>query len=178
LIPRRYTPPDQTDFAGHVRFGLLVLVTLFSLRVVMWHAAGVALRLIDLALSPGPLLIAERLNESSDPRWSVSVLLVALPLFLGGFAILAPRLEENLPAVRSRIAGDLSMVDLSVVKPKVDSLQVGETYYMGKIGAIPKLTLLINTYPWTTLGVLFALLLVFSLAAFKALKAVRAKRQG
>jgi hypothetical protein len=102
-IPRRYAPPDQADFAGHVRFGLLVLVTLFSLRVVIWHAAGVALRLIDLALSPGPLLIAERLNESSDPRWSVSVLLVALPLFLGGFAILAPRLEQNLPAVRSQI---------------------------------------------------------------------------
>ena len=101
--PRRYAPPDQADFAGHVKFGLLVLVTLFSLRVVIWHAAGVALRLIDLALSSEPLLIAERLNQSSDPRWNVSVLLVALPLFLGRFAILAPRLEEDLPVARSRI---------------------------------------------------------------------------
>ena len=103
MIPRRYAPPDQADFAGHVRFGLLVLVTLFSLRVAVWHAASVTLRLIDLTLSSAPLLTAERLNENSDPRWNVSVLLVALPLFLGGFAMLAPRLEENLSVVRSRI---------------------------------------------------------------------------
>ena len=103
MIPRRYAPPDQADFAGHIRFGLLVLVTLFSLRVVLWHAATVALRLIDLALSSEPLLIAERLNETSDPRWSVSVLLVALPVFLGSFATLAPRLEHDLPVARSWI---------------------------------------------------------------------------
>ena len=70
------------------------------MRTAIWHATGVALRLIDLALSSQPLLTAERLNESSDPRWNVSVLLIALPLFLGGYAILAHSLEEDLPVAR------------------------------------------------------------------------------
>jgi hypothetical protein len=103
LIPRRHARSDEAEFAGHVGFGLIVVVTLIALRTAIWHATGVALRLIDLALSSQPLLTAERLNESSDPRWNVSVLLIALPLFLGGYAILAPRLEEDLPVVRARI---------------------------------------------------------------------------
>lgn len=103
LISRRYARSEQFDFAGHVGFALLVVVTLFSLRVLIWHATSVAQRLIDLALSSQPLLTAERLNVHSDPRWSVSVLLVALPVFLAGFAILAPRLEQGLSVGRSRI---------------------------------------------------------------------------
>jgi hypothetical protein len=103
LAPRRYARSDKGDFAGHVGFGLLVLVTLFSLRVAIWHATSITLHLIDLALSSEPLLTAERLNEGADQRWSVSVLVIALPLFLGGFAILAHRLEDDLPIARSRI---------------------------------------------------------------------------
>jgi hypothetical protein len=70
------------------------------------------------------------------------------------------------------------MVDLASLKPKVDTMEAGDNYYIGKIGIVPKLTILINTYPWTTLGVAFALLVIFSYAAFKALKVVRAKRLG
>lgn len=103
LAARRYAPSKKADFAGHVGFGLLVLVTLFSLRVAIWRVIGIALHLIDLALSAQPLLTAERLNESADQRWSVAVLVIALPVFLGGFAVLAHRLEDDLPVVRFRI---------------------------------------------------------------------------
>jgi len=103
LAARRYTPSNQADFAGHIGFGLLVVVTLFSLRVAIWQATSIVLHLIDLALSTQPLLTAERLNEVADQRWSVSVLVVSLPLFLGGFAILAHRLEQDLPVARAWI---------------------------------------------------------------------------
>ena len=103
MAARRYTPSKQSGFAGDVGFGLLVLVALLSLRVAIRHAIGIALHLIDLALSSQPLLTAERLNENADQRWSVSVLVISLPVFLGGFAILAHRLEEDLPIARSRI---------------------------------------------------------------------------
>jgi hypothetical protein len=103
LAARRYTPSNQADFAGHIGFGLLVVVTLFSLRVAIWQATSIVLHLIDLALSTQPLLTAERLNEGADQRWSVSVLVVSLPLFLGGFAILAHRLEQDLPVARAWI---------------------------------------------------------------------------
>jgi len=103
LAPRRSERSEKPDFAGHVVFGLLVLVTLLSLRVAIWRATGVALHLIDVAMSSEPLSTAERLNEGADQRWSVLVLAIALPLFLGGFAILAHRLEEKLPLARSRI---------------------------------------------------------------------------
>ncbi len=103
MAARRYTPSNQADFAGHIGFGLLVVVTLFSLRVAIWQATSIVLHLIDLALSTQPLLTAERLNEVADQRWSVSVLVVSLPLFLGGFAILAHRLEQDLPVARAWI---------------------------------------------------------------------------
>lgn len=103
MAARRYTPSNQADFAGHIGFGLLVVVTLFSLRVAIWQATSIVLHLIDLALSTQPLLTAERLNEGADQRWSVSVLVVSLPLFLGGFAILAHRLEQDLPVARAWI---------------------------------------------------------------------------
>ncbi|MGA2485634.1 MAG: hypothetical protein ABSF49_06570 [Roseiarcus sp.] len=80
-----------------------MVVTLFSLRVAIWQATSIVLHLIDLALSTQPLLTAERLNEGADQRWSVSVLVVSLPLFLGGFAILAHRLEQDLPVARAWI---------------------------------------------------------------------------
>ncbi|WP_243359929.1 cellulose biosynthesis cyclic di-GMP-binding regulatory protein BcsB [Fundidesulfovibrio terrae] len=88
---------------------------------------------------------------------------------------LAARLWE--PAVRSMIAGDVAVVDLDSARPKAASLEVGEKYYMGKIGAVPKLTILVNTYPWTSLSVVMVLLLVFAWAAWRMLKVVRAKRQ-
>ncbi len=103
MAARRYTPSNQADFAGNIGFGLLVVVTLFSLRVAIWQATSIVLHLIDLALSTQPLLTAERLNEVADQRWSVSVLVVSLPLFLGGFAILAHRLEQDLPVARAWI---------------------------------------------------------------------------
>jgi hypothetical protein len=103
LAARRHTPSNQADFAGNIGFGLLVVVTLFSLRVAIWQATSIVLHLIDLALSTQPLLTAERLNEVADQRWSVSVLVVSLPLFLGGFAILAHRLEQDLPVARAWI---------------------------------------------------------------------------
>ena len=103
MAARRYTPSNQADFAGNIGFGLLVVVTLFSLRVAIWQATSIVLHLIDLALSTQPLLTAERLNEGADQRWSVSVLVVSLPLFLGGFAILAHRLEQDLPVARAWI---------------------------------------------------------------------------
>ena len=103
MAARRYTPSNQAAFAGHIGFGLLVVVTLFSLRVAIWQATSIVLHLIDLALSTQPLLTAERLNEGADQRWSVSVLVVSLPLFLGGFAILAHRLEQDLPVARAWI---------------------------------------------------------------------------
>jgi len=103
LAARRHTPSNQADFAGNIGFGLLVVVTLFSLRVAIWQATSIVLHLIDLALSTQPLLTAERLNEGADQRWSVSVLVVSLPLFLGGFAILAHRLEQDLPVARAWI---------------------------------------------------------------------------
>jgi len=87
---------------------------------------------------------------------------------------LAARLWE--PAIRSMITGDLSVVDLESAKPKVSSLEAGEKYYMGKIGSVPKLTILVNTYPWTSLAIVAGLLLVFAWAAFRALKVVRSKR--
>lgn len=88
---------------------------------------------------------------------------------------LVARLWE--PAIRSQIAGDLAMVDLENVSPKVSSLETGDSYYIGKIGVMPKLTILVNTYPWYSLGVVAALLLLFSLAAFRALKRVMASRK-
>ena len=103
MAARRHTPSNQADFAGNIGFGLLVVVTLFSLRVAIWQATSIVLHLIDLALSTQPLLTAERLNEVADQRWSVSVLVVSLPLFLGGFAILAHRLEQDLPVARAWI---------------------------------------------------------------------------
>ena len=103
MAPRRYARSDSADLAGHVGFGLLVLVTLISLRVAIWRATSIILHLIDLALSSEPLPTAERLSEGADQRWSVLVLVVALPIFLGGFAILAHRLEEELPVARFRI---------------------------------------------------------------------------
>jgi hypothetical protein len=103
VAARRYASSKQADFAGHVGFALLVLVTLFSLRVAIAHVTSIGLHLIDLALSSQPLLTAERLNESADQRWSVTVLVITLPLFLGGFAILAHRIEEDLPIARSWI---------------------------------------------------------------------------
>lgn len=81
----------DTDFVEQVGYGVLVLVTFASLRATVWHANHILFRLIDLALAPEPLLIAERLHRASDPRWSVSVLLVALPVFLAGFWMLTPR---------------------------------------------------------------------------------------
>jgi hypothetical protein len=52
-------------------------------------------RLIDLSLAREPLLLAEQLHSGSDPRWSVSVLLVTLPLFLVSFWMLSTRLERS-----------------------------------------------------------------------------------
>ncbi len=103
MASRGYARSDKADFAGLLGFGLLVVVTLLSLRVAIWRVTSIAAHLIDLALSSEPMLTAERLNEGADQRWSVSVLVLALPVFLGGYAILAARLEENLPVARSRV---------------------------------------------------------------------------
>ena len=84
-------------------FGLLVAITLTSLHFAIWRIAVIAGHLIDIVTSSRPLLIAERLSESSDQRWSVTVLVATLPLFLGGYAVLASRLEEGRPSARSRI---------------------------------------------------------------------------
>lgn len=103
MAPRRYARSDTADLPGHAGFGLLVLVTLISLRVAIWRATSIILHLIDLAVTSEPLSTAERLNEGADQRLSVLVLVIALPLFLAGFAILAYRLEEELPVARFRI---------------------------------------------------------------------------
>lgn len=90
-------------------------------------------------------------------------------------ASLASRLWE--PAVRAQITGDVAMVDLAAANPKVASLEAGDSYYIGKIGVMPKLTILVNTYPWYSLGAVLFLLAVFAWAGLRALKAVKAARK-
>jgi hypothetical protein len=123
------------------------------------------------ALSPGKGFVTQ-FKAPSTAADTVTLFTAATAKDVGQ---LAARLWE--PAVRSQIAGDVSVVDLESVKPKVSSLEAGEKYYIGKIGVAPKLTILVNTYPWTSLAVVMGLLLVFAWAAWKALKAVRARRQ-
>jgi len=94
IVPMR-DASEESDLAGQIADGALVLVAFASLRVTLWHASVVAFRLIDLALAPEPLTIAEQLNQASDPRWSVSILLVTLPVFLIAFRMLSARLENN-----------------------------------------------------------------------------------
>ena len=103
MASRGYARSDKVDVADLVGFGLLVVVTLASLRFAIWRITSIVAHLIDLALSSEPMLTAERLNEGADQRWSVTVLVVALPLFLGGYAILAARLDDNLSIARSRV---------------------------------------------------------------------------
>jgi len=87
---------------------------------------------------------------------------------------LAARLWE--PAARAGLDGDLTMLDLTSPTPKAVSLDAGEKYYIGKIGMAPKLTILVNTYPWTALAVVVGLLGVFAFAAWRMLRAFRARR--
>jgi hypothetical protein len=86
---------EEGDLIEQIGDGILMLITFAALRETLLHACRIVFRLIDLALSPEPLKIAEQLNRASDPRWSVSVLLVALPLFLIAFRMLSARLENN-----------------------------------------------------------------------------------
>lgn len=88
---------------------------------------------------------------------------------------LATRLWE--PAVRSQITGNVAMVDLAAANPKIASLEAGDSYYIGKIGVMPKLTILVNTYPWYSLGTVLFLLLVFAWGSLRALKAIKASRK-
>ncbi|GFK94119.1 Cyclic di-GMP-binding protein [Fundidesulfovibrio magnetotacticus] len=89
-------------------------------------------------------------------------------------AALAARLWE--PAVRSKLDGDMAMVDLASPQPRAVTLDVGESYYIGRIGVSPKLTILVNTYPWISLGVVAGLLALFAYASWRVLKVFRARR--
>lgn len=102
MAPAKRNAFDETDIVQQIGYGVLVLVTFASLRPVAWHANRVLFRLIDLAFAPEPLMVAERLQRASDPRWSVSVLLVTLPVFLAGFWILAARLRRGSSAVSGK----------------------------------------------------------------------------
>jgi hypothetical protein len=101
VAPKR-NAREETDFVEQVGYGVLVLVTFASLRATVWHSSHILFRLIDLASAPEPLLIAERLHRASDPRWSVSVLLVTLPVFLAGFWVFTAHFRSNSSVARGK----------------------------------------------------------------------------
>ena len=69
------------------------------------------------------------------------------------------------------------MVDLYAANPKVDSLEAGDRYDIGKIGVLPKLTILVKPYPLYSLGTGLFLVLLFAWGSLRALKAVKASRK-
>lgn len=173
--PQMLRPKAQGDDAAAHKAPLWSLYLPFLWEKQRKHADVASHLWADVrsgaAISPGKGVLAQFKTPGSTDSTTT--------LFTGStpqdVAALAGRLWE--PAVRSRVSGDLAMVDLASAEPKVSSLQAGESYYIGKIGAFPWLTVLVNSYPWTALGVVAGLLLVFSFAAYRALRALRAKRQ-
>lgn len=123
------------------------------------------------ALSPGKGFMTQYKTPGTAAD-TVTIFTGATPADVAG---LATRLWE--PAVRTGVSGDFAMIDLESVKPKAFSMSLGEPFYIGKIGAVPKLTLIVNTYPWTSLLVALGVLLLFSWAALRALRAVRSSRR-
>jgi hypothetical protein len=109
IVPLREAS-EENDLAEQIGAGILMLVAFVALRMTLWHAADVIFRLIDLAFAPEPLMIAERLNRASDPRRSVSVLLVALPVFIVAFRMFSKRLDRH----PSLLHGKLLVVALAL----------------------------------------------------------------
>jgi hypothetical protein len=92
--PPRHAAEDN-DLIVQIGDALLMLVTFGALRETLQHANYILFRLIDLALAGEPLALAEQLNRGTDPLWSVSTLMVTLPLSLVAFRIFSTRLERS-----------------------------------------------------------------------------------
>ncbi len=80
------------------------------------------------------------------------------------------------PAVQSALAGDLALIDLGHPDFRTQSLSVGDPYYLGGVGAFPKVEYYVNTYPWIFLGVVVGLLMAMALLTYLILRRIRRKR--
>jgi Domain of unknown function (DUF5671) len=147
---------EESDLIEQIGDGILMLIAFASLRETLWHACRIVFRLIDLTLAPEPLKIAEQLNRASDPRWSVSVLLVALPLFLITFWMFSARLENN-PLLRH---GKLFIVVLVlfVLDATVTAVTTIPVLLYGLISDAAILSTILKT---TTIAIVYGVLLAY-----------------
>jgi hypothetical protein len=93
----------ETNWAAHVGDGILMLAAFSSLRETLSLTASIGFRMIDLAYFPGSRTLALEMNRGSDPRFGLSVLVVAAPLFLATYGLLCRHLNGDWSLEHSRL---------------------------------------------------------------------------
>ena len=88
----------ETDLIEQIGDVVLIVIAFAALRATLSNACSIGFHLVDLAMAPEPLAIAQQAYRAADPRWNVSVLIVSLPIFLIAFWKLSARLDAN-PAI-------------------------------------------------------------------------------
>jgi hypothetical protein len=99
----RYRESIEANWADHVGDGILMLAAFGSLRATLSLTASIGFRIIDLAYFPGSRALALEMNRGSDPTFGLSVLVVAVPLFLTTYWLLCRRLDDNWSLAHSRL---------------------------------------------------------------------------
>lgn len=93
----------ETDWAGQVGDGILMLAAFATLRATVTLSAGIGFRLVDLGYFQGSWTLAMEMNRASDPRGALSALVVMLPLFLVSYWMLCRRLNDNWELAHGRL---------------------------------------------------------------------------
>jgi hypothetical protein len=102
LAPAR-EGPKESDLVEQIGDVVVLAIAFAALRSILGNSCVIGFHLVDLAMAPESSLVAQRAYRAGDPGWNVSVLIVALPIFLIAFWKLAARLEANAAIHRNKL---------------------------------------------------------------------------